>query len=206
MPPAEINFVNKSLAVSPVDVVLFEPAEFFDKLTTQVPWLFIKHCSYDFSHPFLYAASMEIQLRDDWGNYSPPIKAEPGMRYVIRNVNKKEKLESAGPGKSGEVEIFNNLPEGAPAIVINRNGRISAIRTGLAPGEYFLFRIPDQLLGRKISGDVQAAQLQRLENDGFCSLINMKDITKADLVLTGGGIGATTKKYSLTLQHIIGRP
>jgi hypothetical protein len=198
MPAAGIRFINKSLSPSPVDVVFFEPPGFFDSQTVRVPWYLIEHCSYYFSHPFRYDFSLTMHLRDDWGNYSPPVKAQPGMCYTISG--KKAKLHLKGPGNPDEIKIHNESDEDAPGIVFKRGGNDTAIRTHLAPGESFSFRIPHTLLARKVSG-THDLLVQQFQDPRYCSPIELKGIQTADLVLTGGGSGAFAKKYSFTLQN-----
>ncbi len=196
---AEISFVNKSLSASPVDAVFFEPAHFFDAQTRRVPWLFIQQCPYGFSHPFEYDFSMTMQLRDDCGNFSPPVKVIRGYRYNIVSVNGREMLVKEGQEDKRAIEVFNNLTEGSPEIVLSRGGKTTAIRSNLVPGEFFSFSIPDELIARKVSGYEQAKRLQQLETDGYSTVLTMQGIKQAELVLTGGGTGTNAKKYAFNL-------
>lgn len=202
MAAAEILFINKSQSPVPADVVFFEPAGFYDSLTVRLPWLLIVQCPFGFSHPFEYSTFLDMRLRDDWGNYSPPVKARPGTQYAIRKVNGIETIEPVGPTAGQEIEVLNELDEGAPSVVLSRNGRITAIRGSLTPGEFFSFRTPDVLLVRKVSGIEQARRIKQLEQDGYSTLVSLKGVNNAELLMTGGGSGSGAKKYSFSLEQI----
>ncbi len=183
------------MSAVPVDVILFEPASFFDSYTRRFPLLYIEQCPYDFSHPFIYDCSMQIQISDARGNFSPPLMVKEGFQYTIQEINGTAKLSNEKSGDANCIEVFNNLPQGAPDIVLSRGKKITAIRSGLAPGEFFMFNVPDQFLARKISCTKQASRLQQMENDGYSTVIQTKDTSNGELILTGGGTGMLAKKY-----------
>jgi hypothetical protein len=191
----EICFINKSMSSSPVDAILFEPAVFFDSSTQRLPLLYIEHCPHDFSHPFIYDHLMSIQLRDAYGNFSTPLEVKNGYQYIIEDVKGITRLTAKKSVEPSSIEVFNSLPQGAPDIILSRGKKNTAIRSGLAPGEFFMFNIPDKFLARKISSAKQAARLQQMETDGYSTIIRTKDISRGELVLTGGGTGLTAKKY-----------
>ncbi len=138
---------------------------------------------------------MYLQIRDAYGNFSPPLLIKDGLRYTIQEVKGMTKLTNEKSGEINCIEVFNNLPQGSPDIVLSRGKKITAIRSGLAPGEFFMFNVPDAFLARKLSCTKQATRLQQMENDGYSTLVNMKDKCKGELILTGGGTGMTAKKY-----------
>ncbi len=195
MSVTEICFVNKSLSVVPVDVILFEPSHFFDKCTQRLPLFHIEQCSYGFSHLLQYDSSMHIQIRDAYGNFSPPLLINKSFRYIIKEVMGLIKLTNEKSDEICSIEVFNNLQKGAYDIILSRGKNITAIRSGLAPGEFFTFNVPDSFLARKISGTNQIKRLLEMENDGYSTMISMKDQCKGSLVLTGGGAGVLAVKY-----------
>lgn len=199
MSTAEIQFVNKSMSTAPVDVVFFEPARFFDSQTMRNPFLFIQQCPYDFTHPFLFENSLQLGLRDQYGNYTPQVTVKDGSRYSIRLISGKVQLVQEANEHAADVEIFNELPQGSPDIILRRGRVITAWRSGLAPGEFYSFRLPDEFYARKISGIQQARRLVQLEMDGYSTLIRLNGVANAELLLTGGGTGVQAQKYVFTL-------
>ena len=200
----ELNLINRSADTNNSDVVIFQQNVAEDVGEIAVAWRVIKNLGSGWNHPFTYSLSPEVGAGDSWGNLSPRLKAENGDRFEMIKDNAGNVLKrSSHPATSPEeIEIANNLPEGAVDALIYRDGLIAARKSSVAPGEKAVFQFKPTIW----VGVVSEISEGDLMNSAILSTVNTEisllGIEAADLVWTGGGAGATATEFNFTLENV----
>ena len=200
----QLNFVNNSNDTNNSEVVVFQKntATSFDELA--VAWTVIKYCGPGDNHPFTFPMGMQVGASDSWGNYTPQLDAQNGQLFLMSLTSTGDRLVAAGSGtRSKEVQVLNNLPKGAINASIYKDGRLLATKTSIAPQQKAVFEFKPTIWIGVVSQIVQG----QVMNSAIISTINTElsllGIASADIVMTGGGGGASAKPFDFNLENIV---
>ncbi len=204
MDKIKLNFINKSGDTNNSSVVIFQQnvAEDFGEIA--IAWKVIKNCGRLDNHPFTYPMLFNVSASDSYGNNTPQLTAANGEAFdMIKDTSGDILQLSSTPATSAnEVEVRNNLSSGAMNANCYRDGKILATKTGLAPGQKAVFEFQPKIYIGVVSqveeGDVMNSAIISQVN----SQINLFGITSADIVMTGGGPGASSTPFNFTLENI----
>ncbi len=204
MDKIKLNFINKSGDTNNSSVVIFQQnvAEDFGEIA--IAWKVIKNCGRLDNHPFTYPMLFNVSASDSYGNNTPQLTAANGEAFdMIKDTSGDILQLSSTPATSAnEVEVRNNLSSGAINANCYRDGKILATKTGLAPGQKAVFEFQPKIYIGVVSqveeGDVMNSAIISQVN----SQINLFGITSADIVMTGGGPGASSTPFNFTLENI----
>jgi hypothetical protein len=200
----KLNFINRSQDANNSNVVIFQQnvAEDFGELA--IAWRVIKNCGRLDNHPFLYPLKFQVCASDSYGNYTPQLTAFDGQAYEMVKDTSGDILRVAGtPSTSAnEVEIRNNLTQGAINANIFKDGKLLAAKTNMAPGQKAVFEFHPRIYIGVVSqieeGEVMnSAIIQQVNTE-----INLFGITSADIVMTGGGPGPSSTAFEFKLENI----
>jgi len=200
----KLNFINRSNDINNSEVVIFQKnvAETFDELA--VAWRVIQNCGRNDNHPFTYPLQFDVCASDSYGNYTPKLTAYDGQSFEMFKDSSGDTLRLAQtPAVSAqEVEINNNLTEGAINGNIYRDGKLLAAKTNIAPGQKGVYQFkPSIFIGTASQieeGDViNSAIIQQINTE-----INLFGIQSADIVMTGGGSGPGATAFNFHLENI----
>lgn len=200
----KLNFINRSNDMNNSNVVIFQQnvAENFDELA--VAWKVIQNCGRLDNHPFLYPMNFQVSASDSYGNYTPQLTAYDGQAFDMIKSNSGDILQlSTTPASSPyQVEVRNRLSLGAINASCLRDGKLLAVKTGLAPGQKAVFEFQPCIY----IGVVSQVEEGEVMNSAIISQvnteINLLGITSADIVMTGGGPGTSSTEFSFALENI----
>lgn len=204
MDAIKLNFINKSQDVNNSSVVIFQQnvAEDFGEIA--IAWKVIENCGRLDNHPFNFPLNFKVSASDSYGNYTPQITAYDGQAYEMINAPSGDVLQMAtGPATNpNEVEVQNNLDQGAISANVYRDGKLLATKSNLAPGQKAVFEFQPRIYIAAISqveqGDVMnSAIIQQVNTE-----ISLFGLISADIVMTGGGPGQSSAPFKFTLQNI----
>ncbi|MFZ6654124.1 hypothetical protein [Undibacterium sp. TJN19] len=199
----KLTFRNSSNDTNNSSVVIFQKnvaANFEEKA---VAWTVIQNCGQNEYHPFTYPIGMTLSSSDSWGNYTPQLPAEHGQMFEAAMAASGDHLAYAGPATSAsEVQVRNNLAQGAINAHIFKAGKLLAIKTAVAPGQSAAFRLEPTLWIGAVSemeeGDVMnSAVLSSLNTE-----LSLLGIASADIVMTGGGPGPDSTPFAFHFENI----
>lgn len=205
MDKIKLNFINKSNDMSNNSVVIFQQNVAEDLGNYAVAWKVIQNCGPLENHPFVYPLNFMVAAGDSYGNYTPQLTAYDGQAFEMVKSTSGDILQlSSLPATSPtEVEMKNNLIQGAINANCYRDGKLIAVKTGLAPGQKAVFEFHPRIYIGVVSeieeGDVMNSAIISQIN----SEINLFGITSADIVMTGGGPGKSSTAFNFTLENII---
>lgn len=197
----EITFVDESFDGNNSSICFFQKnvATGFDELA--IAWRVIKNCGRGWSHTFNYPMNFEIGVKDSYNNVSDRKKAGPGGRWKAvqdssGNVLVKDTVPAASPT---DVEVQNALKTGSIDAQIFKDGKLLAHKTGVSPEQKAVFQFKPTLW----VGVVSQIEEGEVMNSAILSDINTElsllGISKAKLVLTGGGNGPDATPFKFTL-------
>lgn len=199
-----LNFINRSGDTNNSSVVIFQQnvAEDFGEIA--VAWKTIKNCGRLDNHPFIFPLKFHVSSSDSYGNFTPQMTAFDGQAYEMVKDNSGDMLQLAQTPSSSpnEVEVRNKLQQGAINACIFKNGKLLAIKTNMAPGQKAVFEFHPRIYIGAVSqitqGQVMSSAIIQLVN----TEINLFGVTSADIVMTGGGPGTTSKPFQFHLENI----
>lgn len=197
----EITFINQSNDLNNSSVVIFSKnvATNFDEIA--VAWKVIKNCGRNWSHPFKYPILSKVGAKDSYGNISDLKNAVNGQKWdLIRSASGDTLMLDQTPSSSpNEIEIKNNLDIGAIDACIYKDDKVYAIKTGLSPGQKAVFQFKPIIW----VGVVSQIEEGQIINSAILSDINTEisllGIHKADLIMSGGGIGPAATPFQFDL-------
>lgn len=199
MEKIKLNFINRSNDTKNLSVVIFQKnvANHFDE--TVVAWKVIKNCGILDNHPFIYSLNLNVSSSDSYENYSPQLNAFSGQAFDMQMTRSGVMLQiSSKPStNSTEVEVRNNLDRGAINANCYRDGKLLAVKTGIAPGQKAAFEFQPKIyigvVSQIVEGEIMnAAMISEINTE-----INLFGITSADIVKTGGGPGESSTSFTL---------
>lgn len=199
----QLNFVNDSKDLNETQVVIFQKNSFTDN-TGVVAWLVIQHCGTGEHHPFVYPTEMQVASSDSYGNYTPSLDAEPGQAFAVVLTHSGETLFHTGDANyPDEVQISNQLQQGAISADVFRDGKLLATKTSVAPGEMAAFAFKPTLWIGAASQVEQGKILDSAAVENVNTELPLLGIASADIVMTGGGPGINSMPFAFTLQNVV---
>lgn len=197
----ELTFINESQDENNSDVVIFQKNMAPSATKTVVAWTVIENAGKGWSHKFIYPMNFSVGATDSWGNVSDQF---PAMNGQIWNVERSTSgdiivLDPNPAATSTEVEIKNDLSEGSIDAQIYRDGRLLATQTGVAPQQSAVFGFTPTLWIGVVSQIGQGDIIDPILVADITTEISLLGITKANIVMTGGGVGSTATPFVFTL-------
>ncbi len=130
----DVNIKNNSNDTNNPEIVIFQKnvATNFDELA--VAWQVIKYCGQGDNQPFTFPMGWQVDNNDSYGNYTPQLAAQNGQLFKMSLTTSGYRLVSTGNGTSSkEVEVLYSLPKDAINASIDKDGKLLAIKTSIAP-------------------------------------------------------------------------
>ena len=102
-----------------------------------------------------------------------------------------------------EVQVQNNLTQGAINAGIYRNGTLLAQKTSVAPQQMAAFQFNPTIWIGAVSQVTQGQVMNSAIVQQVNTELSLLGIASADIVMTGGGPGATSQPFNFSLQNIV---
>lgn len=192
-----LNFINRTHDINNSEYVIFQK-NVATSDPVAVAWKVIKNCGQGDHHPFTFPMTMSIGASDSDGNYMPQIPAEYGCLYSVVLTHSGHQLGKTGSGSSPEeVQVRNDLSQGAINANCYKDGKLLATRTGIAPQQKAVFEFKPTIWIGAVSkveeGEVMsAAMISEVDTE-----ISLLGVRSADIVATGGA------PISFTLEKVV---
>ena len=202
--PIQLNFINRSSDTNHSQIVIFQKnvATDFDELA--IAWHVIENCGVSDNHSFTFPLAMDIGASDSWGNYTPRLAARNGDMHHVVLTGSGDMLLHCGPATSSrEVQVRNDLSNGAINAGIYKDGRLLALKSNIAPGQKAVFQFKPTIWIGAVSQVVQGAVMNSAILSDVNTELSLLGIASADIVMTGGGPGRNAPPFSFTLENIL---
>ena len=199
----QLNFINRSNDANNSDVVVFQKNVAASLDEPAVAWQVIRYCGQGDNHPFAYPMTSSVGASDSYGNFTPTLDAQPGQLFQMALTSSGDRLVPAGPGTSArEIQVLNALPKGAINASIYKDGKLLAIKTSIAPRQKAVFEFKPTLwigvASQVVQGQVMNAEILSTIN----TELSLLGIASADIVMRGGGAGASSQPFRFTLENV----
>jgi hypothetical protein len=199
----KLNLINNSNDANNSQIVIFQKnvAANFNELA--VAWRVIEYLGQGDNHPFTFPMSMAVSASDSYQNWTPQFAAQNGQQFSMNLTNSGHQLVASGSGTSPtEVQVLNNLPQGAINASIVKGGKVLATKTSIAPQQKAVFQFkPTIWIGvasQVVEGEVMNSAIITAVN----TELSLLGIAKADIVMTGGGPGRNSTAFQFALQNV----
>ncbi len=201
----KLRFVNHSRDGNRSEVVMFQKNQFTGMASLSMVWKVIRFCGLDCYHPFVFPTGFEVSVADEHGNYSPRMAAENGqmLRLESTALGARRLVRAGLATSSRELEVLNDLGQGAVNVCVFRDGRMVGMKTAVAPGQKAVFQYPPVLwIGVSSQVALGAAISSAVMSDANTEL-SLLGIASADIVMSGGGPGEGSTPYEFKLENIV---
>ena len=198
-----LEYIDLSEDSVDTDVVIFQKntATGFDNLA--VAWKVIRHCGRGNRHPIVYPDRSDVATSDSHGNYMPRLTAWPGQLFHVRQQPSGNMLYYKGEGTCrDEIQVQNDLCHGLIQACIFKDYRMIARKTRVAPGQKAVFCLKPVLYLAAANGINEGDTLNAAVLSANPTEISLYGVSSAQLVMTGGGAGRDTEKYTFSLHEI----
>jgi hypothetical protein len=200
----KLNFINRSDDQNDSDIVLCAKDGATGPGEPAIAWLVIRHCGQGDNHPFVYPAQSQVGIVDAWGNYSPRLDAAPGQAFAVARTPSGDELAPAGEaGSPAEIEVANDLTDGAISAMIFKSGALYVQRTGIAPGQMAAFQFRPVLWIGAVSQVEQGEAMSSAVLQSVDTELDLYGIAGADIVMTGGGPGPNSAPFKFSLENVV---
>jgi hypothetical protein len=199
----ELRLINQSADANNSSILLFQKnvATNFDELA--IAWQVIENLGAGWVHPFKYDLDLQVSAADSWGNFVPPQDTADGQLWTVAKDSSGDQLKPTGPANSAsEVQILNGLTQGAISACIYRSGKLLSIKTGVAPGQKAAFVFKPMLYIGVASQIEEGDILDSAIITNVNTALNLSGIASADIVMSGGGPGRSSRPFSFALQNV----
>ncbi|MDR3014978.1 MAG: hypothetical protein LBV56_06020 [Delftia acidovorans] len=200
----QLNFVNQSNDANKSQIVIFQKNVASDFEELAVAWRVIKYCGQGDNHPFTFPLGLQVGASDSYGNHTPQLEAQFGQQFQLSLSSSGDRLAPAGYGaSSNEVQVINALPRGAINASCYKDGRLLAVKTAIAPQQKAVFGFKPSIW---IGAASQIEQGQVMNSAILADMhteISLLGISRADIVMRGGGAGAGSTPLSFTLENVV---
>lgn len=200
----KLNFINQSNDQNNSQIVVFQKnvATNFDEIA--VAWQVIKNCGVGSHHPFVYPIESAVAAEDSDGNITPLINAYNGQAFHMIRDNTGDVLKYFGASANPkEIEIRNDLVLGSIDAQIYKDGKLLAVKTGVAPGQKAVFEFKPTIW----IGVVSEMEQGQVMNSAILNTVNTElsllGIASADIVMTGGGPGSSATPFMFALENVV---
>lgn len=201
----KLRFVNRSSDGNRSEVVIYQKNLATNMHSLTVAWKVIRYCGRDCYHPFVYPDGYEVCVADGYGNFSSRMPAENGqLLKLVSTPNGSRRLLRAGPASaSNELDVLNDLSQGAVDVCIFRDGRLAGIKTTVTPGQKAIFQYQPVLWIGVASQVTQGVAISSAVLSGTNTELSLMGIASADIVMSGGGPGQGSTPYEFNLENIV---
>ncbi|UEP24562.1 hypothetical protein LL999_18185 [Burkholderia ambifaria] len=199
-----LNFVNLSNDVNNSQIVIFQKnvSTDFDELA--IAWKVITNCGRGDNHPFVFPMLTTVSASDADGNYMPQKRADNGQLFNVSRSTSGNVLALAGPAPtSREIQLRNDLSQGAITASAFKDNRLLAHKTGIVPGQKAVFEFKPTLWIGTASQIEQGAVMNSAVLSDINTELSLLGIKRADIVMTGGGGGTTATAYQFRLANVV---
>jgi hypothetical protein len=193
----QLNFINASLDEANAQVAIFQKNAAAGDEELTVAWKLIQYCGQGDNHPFTCPTTMQVSASDSYGNYTPKLDAQPGDAFQVSLTNSGDMLAKSGSANSpAEVQVNNNLSQGAISAHIYKDGTLLAIK--MAAFEFkptiWIGAVSQVVQGQVMDSDI----VQQVNTE-----LSLLGVASADIVMSGGGPGQNSQPFAFTLRNIV---
>jgi hypothetical protein len=199
----QLNFINQANDVHNSQIVIFQKNLAPDMSQFAVAWMVLKNTKRRKTVPFAFPLALEVATADSWGNESLRLPAEFGQLFQVRRSDVGDELALVGRVRSKKaILVRNGLPTGSINANLYRGGKLLATKTGIVPEQRAAFQF-DPTIWIGLTAQIVEGQVMNAPTMSVAKSLSLKNVSSAEIVMTGGGKGASALPFQFTLQNIV---
>lgn len=206
MSSIKLTFRNKSNDVDNTDIVMFQRLPDASVNEDAIAWKVIQNCSIGDFNPFLFPMTQQVTVVDAWGNYMPTQDANNGDVFSVAASANGDKgshvlVKTRERGDPNMITVRNDLAKGSIDIVVYKDERRIAMKTGVTPGEESVFELQPYLYIGTCSQVDEDDVMNSDTIQGTPTKLSLLGLKSADIEMTGGGTGRDAVPFAFTLKN-----
>lgn len=198
-----LTFVNESNDCNNSSVLIFQKNAITDFNEIAVAWRVIQNLGQGWSTDFTYSYDLQVGVSDSYNNRSPMTNVSPGDLWSVSRQSSGDQLLRQGAGVSTEeVQVRNDLPQGAINVNCFRDGKLLATKSTVAPGQKAVFKFKPTIFIGVVSQVQEGQVLDSAVISDVNTEISLLGISSAEIVMQGGGPGVSSQPFSFSLRNV----
>ncbi len=201
----QLNLINRSQDSGDVEIVIFQKNLALSNDPSPIAWRVVQNLGIGDFHPFAFPMQIQASASDAYGNFTPLMDVHAGEQWdMVQTATGTVLQRSQHPApEPSEVAILNALQQGVIDAHIFRDGKRLALWPNVVPQQRAVFQFNRSLY----IGVVSQVQEGEVLNSAIVSTINTEisllGVASADIVMTGGGPGASATPFRFDLQNVV---
>jgi len=197
----KITFIDQSSGLNGSNVVICQKNVASNADGVVVAWRVLESLGINWKYKFTFPMNYFVGARDSWGNVCDLRLAADGQKWDVMRTSSGDVLvlDSMSASSFTEVEIKNCLPKGSVDAQIYKDGKLLATKTGVSPQQSGVFEFRPSIWVGVVPQAVQGEILDSAALSAINTEISLLGITKANLILTGGGADGSGTPFKFTL-------
>ena len=198
-----LNFINRSGDANNSQILIFgkNPQASLDEIAQA--WTAIPAFARDATYSVHYPIETAITAQDSFGNFTAMQPAAPGQHFSLVEGEDGNILEAPVAGQPDQITLSNELRQGAVNVCLYKGKRLYLSERNVLPEQTAAFRLrPTIWVGVASQSDPDSG-----DNSAILSSVATKfsllGLVSADVVMTGGGIGANAEPLVFMLENIV---
>jgi hypothetical protein len=205
--PSDIKliFKNKSNDSNNSMVYLFQRNLAAALTELPVAWKVIQNCGKGDSNSFVLPLTMQVAITDSYNNTTALHDANPGAAFEVVLAPSGDVLQQMMTVATDpdEVQINNNMAQGAFSGGIYKGGSLLARKTGVYPGSMAAFEFKASIwigaASQVIEGEVMNSAVLTQANKE----LSLDGVASATIAMYGGGSGKSAVPLTFALEDVV---
>lgn len=198
-----LNLINRSRDTNNSQILIFgkNPQTSLDEIAQA--WTSIPVFEPNTTYSVLYPADTGITVQDSFGNFTAMQPASPGQHFRLVESEAGNVVEAPVAGQPDQITLSNELRQGAVNVCLYKGKRLYLSERNVLPEQTAAFRLrPTIWVAVASQSDPDSGS-----NSAILSTVatefSLLGLASADIVMTGGGIGANAEPLVFTLENIV---
>ena len=201
-----LNFINESNDANNSQIVIFQKDESLHQDNHAIAWQVLNNVPRGGNLPIEYSYNMNLVTVDRQGNeLNQPLTVQHGQLFRVHDNASNKVLAYEGPcSEQAEIQVQNDLSQGAIDANIYKDGKLLAKKKKVASGQKAVFKFnPSLWIGVATKPVVEGEVLDSAIMKQINTEISLLGIKSADIVMTGGGPGASSTSFQFNLENVV---
>lgn len=202
MQDIEITFINQSSDHNNYDIVVFQKNLSATQQENAVAWTVLENCVPHQPNTFNIPKAIHVGIGEPQpvADTTTLHATQAGQAWNVLSSKAGDVLTmGSNTGLNNEVEVKNCLAKGAINAQIYKDGKLLATESGVKPEQKAGFKFKPTIWVGVVSQVKEGEVMNSAILSDIDTEIALLGITKANLIMTGGGAGDTAEPFKFTL-------
>ncbi len=198
-----LNFINRSGDTNNSQILIFgkNPQASLDEIAQA--WTAIPAFMRGTTYSVLYPAETGITVQDSYGNFTPMQPAAPGQHFSLVESEEGNIVEAPAAGQPDQITLSNDLRQGAVSVCLYKGKHLYLSERNVLPEQTAAFRLRPTIWVAVASQSDPDSGSNSAILSSVATEFSLLGLASADIVMTGGGIGANAEPLVFTLENIV---